>query len=365
MIDQIYVTNFKSIKELKLYLNPVNILIGANGAGKSNFISLFKLLRSLQRGNLNTYVAEQGYMDNLMYFGQRELESIKGHITFKNPNDFPTNRYIYELRADNNNKAFIKVEKSGYNKGNRENPDWDYNSSLQNSERSLFLEEGGSYRDRYLKDYFNEFYVYHFHDTSSNSPLKRTSDINDNQYLREDGGNLPAFLFYLQTQFPKHLKRIEKVITSIASFFGGFNLQPDRLNKNYIKLEWKERGFDRYQNANNLSDGTLRFIALTTLMLQPHPPKTIIIDEPELGLHPFAINKLAGLIKKISAKSQIIISTQSVNLINNFVAEDIITVDRENQQSKFKKQNSANLAVWLKDYSMGDLWDKSVIGGQP
>ena len=102
-------------------------------------------------------------------------------------------------------------------------------------------------------------------------------------------------------------------------------------------------------------------------MLQPNPPKTIIIDEPELGLHPTAINKLAGLIKKASAHSQIIISTQSVDLVNNFEPENIITVDRDRQQhySIFKRLDANKLAVWLEDYSIGDLWLKSVIGGQP
>ena len=365
MIDQIYITNFKSIKELKLKLNSINILIGANGAGKSNFISLFKMLRSMQKGRLNTFVAEQGYMDNLMYFGQKEIDSIRGHITFMNSLNFPSNRYIYELRSDNEKKAFIRVEKSGYNKGTTNRPNWDYNTNVQNNEKSHYLQTGSSFRDEYLRDYFNEFYVYHFHDTSSDSPLKSTSKIDDNYFLKEDGGNLPSFLYLLKKNYPKHLRRIEKVISSIAPFFDGFNLNPDRLNNEFIKLEWIEKGFERHQNASNLSDGTIRFIALTTLMLQPNPPKTIIIDEPELGLHPFAINKLAGLIKKVSAKSQVIISTQSVNLINNFEAENIITVDRANKQSIFKKQDSDKLSVWLKDYSMGDLWDKSIIGGQP
>jgi predicted ATPase len=120
-----------------------------------------------------------------------------------------------------------------------------------------------------------------------------------------------------------------------------------------------------YLNASHLSDGTLRFMALATLLLQPIPPKVIIIDEPELGLHPFAIHKLAGLIQKASAHSQIIISTQSTTLVNQFVAEDIITVDREGGASVFKKHDSQKLAGWLENYSIGDIWNKNIIGGMP
>ena len=99
--------------------------------------------------------------------------------------------------------------------------------------------------------------------------------------------------------------------------------------------------------------------------MQPNLPEVIIIDEPELGLHPVAINKLAGLIKKASAKCQIIISTQSVNLVGNFDANDIITVDRVDNQSQFNRLSDENLGSWLEDFSLGDLWLKNMIKGQP
>lgn len=172
---------------------------------------------------------------------------------------------------------------------------------------------------------------------------------------------------YLRCSLP--IQRISNVLkclfVRLAPYFERFDLKPDRINSETIRLEWKEKGSDTYFNAKHLSDGTLRFIALTTLLLQPEAPQVIIIDEPELGLHPFAINKLAGLIKKASANTQIIISTQSVNLVDNFEPEDIITVDREDGQSVFKRQSSEALKDWLIDCSISDLWDKNVIGGRP
>jgi len=365
MIGRIQITNFKSIKYLDLALNDINVFIGANGVGKSNFISFFKLLRKMREGRLNTYIAANGYMDNLLFFGKKEADEIIGSIRFSSEDKIPSHEYSFNLSSDNQKNAFIKEEKSGINKSNHHSNEWWFDTHSVNHEESYVLKKGTTHKDLFIRSYFDSFKIHHFHDTSKDSPLKKTARVSDNVFLRENGENLPAFLYFLQEKHPKRLRRIERIIASIAPFFHSFNLKPDRINEEFIQLEWKEKGFDRYQNAQNLSDGTLRFIALTTLMLQPNPPKTIIIDEPELGLHPSAINKLAGLIRKASAHSQIILSTQSINLVNNFEPEDIVTVDRENHESIFRRLNSKELAAWLDDYSIGDLWSKSVIGGQP
>ncbi|MGI9056534.1 MAG: AAA family ATPase [Pyrinomonadaceae bacterium] len=210
------------------------------------------------------------------------------------------------------------------------------------------------------------FRVYHFLDTGRNSPLKSINNLDDNDFLREDGKNLAAFLYYLQEKHPKGLKNIQNQIRSVSPFFDFFYLSPRKLDERQIRLRWFEKGSDDYFDAFNLSDGTLRFMALATLLLQPDLPKTIIIDEPELGLHPFAINKLAAMMKQAADKgSQVIVSTQSVGLIDNFEPEDIITVDREDDQSVFRRLDSDELKDWLEDYTLGELWNKNVIGARP
>ena len=197
-------------------------------------------------------------------------------------------------------------------------------------------------------------------------PVKQPCNTYDYAFLQEDGGNLAAFLFRLQESSIQNFKMIEKVVQSIAPFFGTFYLQPDEINPQQIYLRWREKGFDQLFTAHNLSDGTLRMICLATLLLQPKPPRTIIIDEPELGLHPFAITKLAGLLQSVPESTQIIISTQSVNLVNEFSADDILVVQREdNHETVFKRQSEETLKVWLKDYSIGELWEKNILGGRP
>lgn len=192
------------------------------------------------------------------------------------------------------------------------------------------------WRAAYLRTYLKSFMVYHFHDTSFTSPMRGDCNINDNECLRDNGSNLAAYLYYLMQNDEKAFRLIEGVVRSVAPYFKGFKLRPDANNNNKIRLEWEEKDTDMYLDGYSFSDGTLRFIALATLLLQPKKPEVIIIDEPELGLHPAAINKLAEMVKSASVKSQIILSTQSTNLVNCFDVDDIIVVDRADSQSVFR-----------------------------
>lgn len=361
MINEIQIENFKSIRKLKLPLKQINILIGANGAGKSNFISYFKLLDSIYHRNFQNYIAEYAGAENILYFGLKQSDYLSSKIEFNR-----INRYCFKLRPNNEGNLFFETEETQFNRehGSYGFSGWD-NEVLGNGYNESILIKQRFGRYKFINEYMKSFKVYHFHDTSNTAKIKQKCNINDNEYLRNNAGNLAAYLFLLQEKHPKEFKKIEMSIRSVAPFFECFQLKPDRIKEDHIRLEWKERNSDMYLNAMHLSDGTLRFMALASLLLQPNMPKTIIIDEPELGLHPFAINKLAGLIMQASAQSQIIISTQSVNFIDNFEPENIITVDRKDNQSIFNPQDSEKLKAWIQEYSIGELWNKNVIGGRP
>lgn len=361
MIEKIEIQNYKSIRSLDLKLSQRNILIGANGVGKSNFISFFKFVNQIYEGRLQEYAAKYG-VDSLLYLGRKKSNYISTHINFDN-----IKTYYFSLSPTLRDGFYFNHEGDYFN--NRKNSDYNYdnwhNQEYGSKHIESKLKSQFNARAYYTKDNMESFKVYHFHDTSEASKMKQSSSIYDNQYFREDASNLATYLYLLQEIHPKSLKRIERTVQSIAPFFKSFDLKPNKLQRDSIKLEWNEKGTDMYLDAHHLSDGTLRFIALATLLMQPNLPPTIIIDEPELGLHPAAIVKLAALIKKASAKSQVIISTQSINLIDQFEPEDIITVDRKDGQSVFNRQSSEHLSEWLNAYSMSDLWDKNVIGGRP
>lgn len=365
MINRIKIEGYKSIKNLDLELQPINILIGSNGVGKSNFLSFFKLVNNIYEKRLQNYVAKQGGADNLLHFGRKVTSNIYGKLSFIREIEANLNNvYYFNLISDTQNNILIAKEASGFKISDwqDDNTNYFYSSDIKES----FIKGSSTFRDKFISDYLSSMKIFHFHDTAENSPLRSSCQVDDNRFLKENGGNLPAFLYYLQEKHIKSFNRIEKTIKSIAPYFETFELSPDRLNETMIKLEWKEINQpENYFNASHLSDGTLRFIALATLLMQPDLPEVIIIDEPELGLHPFAINKLAALIRKASTKSQIIVSTQSVNFVDNFETDEIITVDRENNESVFSRLESQNLNSWLSDYTIGDLWQKNVIKGQP
>lgn len=358
MISWLHIKGFKSIKDQCVDLKRINVLIGGNGIGKTNFISSFELMRNIYNQNLQNYVLRKNGANSLLYLGRKRTSEITINLNF-NHND-TSNRYIVEL-AEAQDKLYIKSAQTAY----LYNGGWYFQTHDRNKlEATLINDRTG--QAHYVAPLMESFEIYHFHDTGDTSPMKSPSNVNDNRFLRPDGSNIAAFLYYLQVVHPKHFTRIEHTIASVSPFFKGFNLVPNRLNKEIISLEWQQEGAgDDYFNAYQLSDGTLRFICLATLLMQPEPPQTIIIDEPELGLHPSAINKLGALIEKASAESQIIISTQSVNLVDNFQPEDIIVADRVNNASVFRRLNSDELKEWLESYSLGQVWEKNIIGGQP
>jgi predicted ATPase len=218
-------------------------------------------------------------------------------------------------------------------------------------------------------DSLKSWKIYHFHDTSVSAPVKKARDINDNIYFRPDASNLAAFLYLLKETRNEYYEAIRDTIRLVTPFFDDFLLKPNRENENMIKLEWREKGSDFPFQAYHLSDGTLRFICLATLLLQPELPSTILIDEPELGLHPYAIVILASLMQSAAERTQLIVSTQSVSLVNQFDAEDLLVVERREHDHKYEtvigRVDSEKLDAWLEEYALGELWEKNVLGGRP
>ncbi|MDD3597729.1 AAA family ATPase [Sulfuricurvum sp.] len=355
-IDAISINNYKSIKEIKdLKLTNLNILIGSNGAGKSNFISFFKLLNMIIEKRLREYTKTIG-ADNILHFGKKNSEEVYGKI------DFGMNKYSFTLKPTEDDTLFFANERTHYLSWRYDNAERIAIIGTSNDETKLFE---CSTVCEYVRNSLLSWRVYHFHDTSSTAGVKKYCGISENKKLSPDASNLAAFLYLLMHKYSDSFFMIEETVKLIAPYFDRFILEPDALNEERIRLEWMELGSDKVFNANHLSDGTLRMICLTTLLLQPNPPDTIIIDEPELGLHPYAITVLAALMKSFATSKQLIVSTQSVTLINHFESQNIIVTDKSNGASNFRRLEIDELKDWIEEYSLGEIWEKNIIGGTP
>lgn len=363
MIERIVIQNYKSIKDARIDLRSINVLIGENGAGKSNFISFFELVKALYDTKLSSYMLSNGGISSKLYQGLKHSNYIKGIIDYNN-----TDAFFFELKPRQGGEmAYVSLTGDYFNTHNfkyKNYKNWNkiiWDKDVEESKISELKDP----RAKYIRNILESFIVYHFHDTCKTSPMRQYCSIDDNSSLRYDASNLPAVLYRLKEMDSKTFTLIENTVRTVAPYFKRFKLAPMAINPSKIKLEWEENDSDMYLDAHSLSDGTLRFIALTTLLLQSRLPKTIIIDEPELGLHPAAMTKLGAMIKLASKKSQIIIATQSVELINNFSIDDLIIVGREGNQSTFNRLNESDFSLWLESYSVGELWDKNVLGGRP
>ena len=348
------IEGFKSIERAELMLGDLNVVIGANGSGKSNLIGVFRLLERVLSHNLQVYVASEP--DRLLHHGRRVTPALSLDFAFDQ------NAYGFKLKADRDSLVFEyeRVEYSGY---------WNYGEPLAVGHKESKLEEAAeSYKNQIPKHVFpkvRNVVVYHFHDTSDSSPAKQTCDLDDNQFFRADAANLPAYLYWLQEKHPAQFRAIEEHVRLVAPFFERFVLAPSKLNQNKIKVEWRQKGSDAYFDAYSFSDGTLRFVCLATLLLQPSPPALILLDEPELGLHPFAIRILAEMLEAASHRVQVLLATQSVTLLNNFAPKDVLVANNDGMRTTFDRLDEQELEVWLQEFSLGELWEKNVLGGRP
>lgn len=363
-LDYITVKGFKSFASIeKLPLRAINVVIGPNGSGKSNFAGVFSFLHAIREGKLQDYVPKAGGAEKILHFGSKTTSQIEIHISFQDE----VNQYQIRLTpaaGDQLSPTYEVVyfwDKETY-------PKKPYSEGLAPYNREAGISNPNCRRiANYVRGHLASWRLYHFHDTSAGSPMKKTASLNDNQFLRPDGSNLAAFLYFLREKHHAAYELIRGAVKRVAPFFDDFQLEPARLKPDTILLEWRHKGSDAYFDASMFSDGTLRFIALAALFLQPeqYRPSVILVDEPELGLHPYAITMLASLIKQASAKTQVIIGTQSPLLLDHFQPEDVLVANRVDGNTQFTRLESGKLTSWLEDYSLGQLWEKNELGGRP
>ncbi len=356
-LSRLTIRGYKSIRALEEFeLRRLNVLIGANGAGKSNFISLFEMLAALVERRLQLYIQEHDGPDALLFGGRKRTAQVDAEFYFDR------NGYRVSLQPAGRKLVFAREQT------------WFAGDFVLSSthtlgsghdEAKLPEDEDDTYAP-YVRPAIAGWRVYHFHDTSASAAVRQAQAVRDNLRLKRDAGNLAAFLRFLRERHGEQYERIVETVRMVAPFFGDFVYRPEPGEQ--LELEWFESDDpDTPRGPRQLSDGTLRFICLATLLLQPRQlqPDTILIDEPELGLHPYALAVLGGLLRQASERRQLIVSTQSPELIGEFEPGEVVVVGREAGASTFRRLEAEQLTEWLAEYSLGELWKMNVLGGRP
>jgi len=370
-LKSIELKGFKSIdaEGQKIELSPITIMLGANGAGKSNLVSFFKMLNYMTTGGLQQYVADQGFADSLLYLGAKVTSEVSARLRFED--ERAKDEYAFVMNRDATGRLFLKDETIVYHETRRDTPQ---TRKLGGGVRESQLSECSEKGDRTCQVVYyllSRCQVFQFHDTSATAKIRGEGYVDDARFLRSDGGNLAAFLRQLRSREPgkRYYDRIVRHIQLMVPQFSDFDLDPLPENDKYVRLNWREKGSDYLFGPHQLSDGSLRFMALATLFMQPPNlrPRVIIVDEPELGLHPAAISALAGMVKATAPATQVILATQSSRLVDEFTADQVMIVERDEKRPRtlFRRLNEAGLSEWLERYCLSELWEKNVLGGRP
>ncbi|MBM9519137.1 AAA family ATPase [Desulforhopalus vacuolatus] len=370
-LDVLTVKGFKSIQDLNEFrLGDLNVIIGANGAGKSNFVQIFRMLMAMTQKNFTKYILERGGADNFLFNGPKVTPKITMKFEFASHSDNTagSNSYGFELTPTVDEKFLISEERKYVTTNWRSYGSPSEESRLYDERNEKSWDGQGNGVGHFVYESISNWMVYHFHDTSSSSPMRRSEIVEDYHKLRGDAANIAPFLLHLKEDesFSGCYQKIVDAIRLVTPFFDDFRLDVQKRGEaEKVRLSWSQKGSDFPMQPYHLSDATIRFICLATALLQPNPPSTIIIDEPELGLHPAAIVILAELIHSAATGTQVIVATQSPALIDQFTLEDIIIVYRKDGASTFQRLKEKDFSVWLENYSIGELWTKNVIAGGP
>lgn len=364
-LRELEIRGYKSIPfqhPLKLEFGDINILLGANGAGKSNIISFFKMLGYMMSGALQKHIAEEGSNQQFLYYGSKKTPTLSASLCFEDDKDYDS--YSFSLSSAVPNRLIISSEEIEWAQKPKQHP---LKLLLKSDFNESALIDSTNKTEQFIRSLLSGCKVYQFSDSSKESFIRQASTVESAHYLQSKGNNLASFLLFLKNNYPESFKRITRYVRLVVPQFNEFYLEPER---GYVSLRWTDTSANDYVfTANQFSDGSIRFIALATLLLQPAEtmPFVIIIDEPELGLHPFAIGQLNEMIRDASIHAQIIMATQSPEILDGFPADDVTIIERnpEFDGTIARKLSESEFKHWLEEYSLSELWNKNVLGGRP
>ena len=370
-IESIKIQGFRSLADVELKdLPDAAVLIGPNGSGKSNFIRFLDMMHLMLRSRqLGTYVVQHGGADDQLYGGPDTTPELSGDLVLRTASG--RSGYTFTLAYAMLDRLYFEKESFWHLGAEQSAARWSYDFGSSHREagiadiaRSNVIPGQQAAVMRNMLDVFRHRLVYQFNDTTYNSDFKKSWDVKEGDHLLFHGGNLAAVLYRLEQADNKRYDYICRQIRRVLPNFERFVIE-EAYGK--VSLRWKATNSDKTIGAHLTSDGSLRSFALITLLNLPPEmlPSIILLDEPELGLHPTAISLIGAMIKRVSLQRQVIVATQSPLLVDEFTPDEIFVMELEDGQTKVSRQDEEYLKVWLEEYSTGELWQKNVLGGRP
>ena len=374
-IESLHVEGFRTLADFKIDDLPcATMLIGANGSGKSNLLRFVEMLATtINDYRLNNFVQRHGGAGDQLFGSNKTSKRIRAQIGVRTEwgqSDYrfalaysQPDRFIFDYEAYRFTQDGCDAKRPWQEIGNGHTE-----AKIIEAAQSAGSGGGNIRTAKALARLFRRCEVYQFHDTSFYSPFKTTCDPTENAYLRSDGSNLAAVLLRLERENPRRFKSICSFIQRIVPNFDRFQIEED--NTPFL-LQWRVKGMDKTIGAHLTSDGSLRFFALATLLNLPPEmlPDVLLLDEPELGLHPAAVVLVGHMIKVAARERQVIVATQSPQLVDVFGLDEIFVLELENGRTGFHRYDKGKYFEWLKEhwldeYSTGELWEKNLIGGR-
>jgi predicted ATPase len=365
-LERVHIAGFGSLADVTFEPGPLTVLIGANGSGKSNLLRTFKMVPLMRTGSLGKLVGDAGGASALLHYGPKRTQAISLELDFVQGGH--RNRYAARLGYAAGDRLIYLDESVEYEGPGKSKRTYSLGAGHWESELQNAKNQGGTAKT--VNYWLARMNFFHFHDTSMTSALRTNARAVDDQYLHSDGSNLAAYLARLERgeteSERKAWLRINKFVQRIAPAVKLLSPTTTGTGGHHVRLDWIDDQDERF-GCHQLSDGTLRAIALITALAQPTEklPKFISIDEPELGLHPAAISLLVGLVRSVSRHTQIVFATQSTAFLDHFEPNEVVVVERSAGASVFKRLQAAELDVWLDEYTLSEVFDKGVIGGRP
>ncbi|MYH87066.1 MAG: AAA family ATPase, partial [Acidimicrobiaceae bacterium] len=351
-------------------LGDVTVLIGANGSGKSNVIRFFEMLSWMVRSRkLEEFVARHGGADDQLFMGNKVTPRMEADISLRSQSG--VNEYSFALSHGSPDRFVFTEEQLRFSRNDWEGEAEPRSLGSGHTESRIHSAAQGDFSEinkttaRVIRHLLQDCGTFQFHDTSASAKMKQNWEVSENRSLRSDGGNLGPVLMRLEVDYPDRLDWIQENIRRVLPSFDSFVLE-DRHGR--VLLRWRGTVSDKTFGAHLTSDGSLRFFALVTLLNLPPEmlPSVALIDEPELGLHPSAVTLVGSMIDSLASQCQVIVATQSPQLVNCFGLDDIAVMELENSRTVVHRKSQDEYEQWLdEDYTTGDLWQMNLLGGRP